>query len=334
MHVSPPNSRGMFPSKAAEYDHAMRLMSFAVAFVVLLGNMGNGSAQVYPSRPITMVVPFPPGGPMEAFGRIAAERMKALLGQPVILQNVAGAAGSIGVGRVVRAPGDGYTLGIGSLGTHVVNGAIYALPYDLLKDLEPVALLTTEPLLISVKNAMPAHNLDDVVGWLKENPDRASQGTQGVGSAGHIGGILFQNFAGTRYQFVPYRGSAPAMQDLVAGQIDMIFDSPVITLPQVRAGSINALAVAAKVRLAGAPNIPTVDEAGLPGFYVSNWRALWAPKGTPKDVIVKLNMAVMDALADPTVRQRFADLGQEIFPTDQQTPEALGAFQKAAIEKW
>jgi tripartite-type tricarboxylate transporter receptor subunit TctC len=189
-------------------------------------------------------------------------------------------------------------------------------------------------MLISVNNAMPVHNLNGLVAWLKENPDRASQGTQGVGSVGHIGGILFQNFTGTRYQFVPYRGSAPAMQDLMAGQIDMLFDSPVVTLPQVAAGGIKVLAVAAKNRLAAAPNIPTVDEAGLPGFYVSNWRALWAPKGTPKDLIFKLNIAVMDALADPAVRQRFIDLGQEIFPPDQQTPEALAVFQKAEIEKW
>jgi tripartite-type tricarboxylate transporter receptor subunit TctC len=306
----------------------------SIAFVTFLGTMGSASAQNYPSRPITMVVPFSPGGPMETFGRITAERMRAVLGQPVILQNVAGAAGSIGVGRAVRAPADGYTLCIGSWGTHVVNGAIYALPYDLLNDLEPVALLSAEPMLISVNNAMPVHNLNGLVAWLKENPDRASQGTQGVGSVGHIGGILFQNFTGTRYQFVPYRGSAPAMQDLMAGQIDMLFDSPVVTLPQVAAGGIKVLAVAAKNRLAAAPNIPTVDEAGLPGFYVSNWRALWAPKGTPKDLIFKLNIAVMDALADPAVRQRFIDLGQEIFPPDQQTPEALAVFQKAEIEKW
>jgi tripartite-type tricarboxylate transporter receptor subunit TctC len=312
-----------------------RKMSLAlIAFAAFLGDTGRASAQNYPARPITMVVPFSPGGPMETFGRITAERMRAVLGQPVILQNVAGAAGSIGVGRAVRAPPDGYTLCIGSWGTHVVNGAIYALPYDLLNDLEPVALLSAEPMLISVNNAMPVHNLNGLVAWLKENPDRASQGTQGVGSVGHIGGILFQNFTATRYQFVPYRGSAPAMQDLMAGQIDMLFDSPVVTLPQVAAGGIKVLAVAAKNRLAAAPNIPTVDEAGLPGFYVSNWRALWAPKGTPKDLIFKLNIAVMDALADPAVRQRFIDLGQEIFPPDQQTPEALAVFQKAEIEKW
>jgi tripartite-type tricarboxylate transporter receptor subunit TctC len=280
-------------------------------------------AQTYPSRPITMIVPFAAGGPNDAIGRIITEPMRASLGQPIIIENVAGANGGIGVGRVARAAGDGYTLSIGSFNSHVVNGAVYALQYDVLKDFEPIALLSSSGgSLIVAKKAMPA------------NPDKASAGIPGVGSSGHVYGVLFQNITGTRFQHVPYRGAAPAMQDLVAGQIDMMIDSPVTSLPQVRAGTIKAYAVTAKSRLAAAPDIPTVDEAGLPGFYTSAWYAIWVPKGTPKNVIGKLNAALVDTLADPAVRVRLTDLGQEVVPRDQQTPEALGALHKAEIDKW
>ena len=266
--------------------------------------------------------------------RIVAERLRASLGQPVIIENVTGAGGSIGVGRAVRAASDGYTLSLGQWGTHVVVGAIYALPYDVLNDFEPISLIASNPWMVVTKNAMPANDLKGVIAWLKANSDKASAGTAGVGSPGHIFGILFQSATGTRFQFVPYRGTAPAMQDLVAGQIDMMIDNPTNSLPQVRAGSIKAHAVMAKSRLAIAPDIPTADEAGLSGFYLSHWHALWAPKGTPRNVIDRLNAAVVDALADPVVRSRFAELGQEIFPREQQTPEALRAYHKAEIQKW
>jgi tripartite-type tricarboxylate transporter receptor subunit TctC len=291
-------------------------------------------AQAYPSRPITMIVPFPAGGPLDTIARITAEGMRGSLGQPIIIENVSGAGGTLGVGRVARSAGDGYTLSAGFLGTHVINGAIYALQYDVLNDFEPVSRFAGSSWLIVAKNSMPAADLKGLIAWLKANSDKASQGTAGVGSPHHVAGVFFQKETGTRFHFVPYRGAAPAMQDLVAGQIDMIIDSPTITLPQVRAGTIKAYAVAAESRLAAAPDIPTVDEAGLPGFYVSGWSALWAPKGTPKNVIAKLNDATVNAFNDPAVRQRLADIGQELPPPDQRTPEALRSFQKAEIEKW
>src|SRR5215471_15511483 len=291
-------------------------------------------AQAYPSRPITMIVPFPAGGPTDTIGRIVAEGMRVSLRQPIIIKNVTGAGGTIGVGRVARAVPDGYTLSVGFLGTHVLNGAIYTLQYDVLRDFEPVALLASNPQLIVAKSATPAKSLNELIAWLKANPGKASQGTAGVGSPAHVSGAYFQKETGTHFQFVPYRGAAPAMQDLVAGQIDLMFDQALNSLPHVRSGKIKAYAVTANTRLAAAPEIPTVDEAGLPGFYISVWSGMWAPKGTPKDVVAKLNAAVVDALAHPTVRQQLADLGQQVPPRDQQTPEALRAFQKAEIEKW
>jgi tripartite-type tricarboxylate transporter receptor subunit TctC len=247
---------------------------------------------------------------------------------------VTGAAGSIAVGRAAHAAPDGYTLSIGSWSTHVLNGAIYALQYDVLNDFEPVSLITTQPVLIVAKKSMPANDLKELIAWLKANPDKATQGTAGVGSVLHIAGVFFQRETGTRFKFVPYRGAAPAIQDLLAGQIDLVFDLASDALPQVRAGTIKAYAVTARSRLAAAPDIPTVDEAGAPGFYVSNWQAFWVPKGTPKEVISKLNSAVVDALADPAVRLRLADLGQDFLAVEEHTPEALGALQKAEIEKW
>jgi tripartite-type tricarboxylate transporter receptor subunit TctC len=292
-------------------------------------------AQVYPTRPITIIVPFAAGGPTDIVGRLLAERMQAALGQSVIVENSTGAGGTIGVGRVARATPDGYTLSLGIWSTHVVNGAIYTLQYDLVKDFEPVALISRGlGMVITAKKTIPAKSLHELIAWLKTNPDRASVGTAGVGSPPHVAAALFRNLTDTRFQFVHYRGSAPAVQDLVAGHIDLMLDSPTTSLPQVRAGSIKAYAVTAKSRLAAAPDIPTVDEAGLPGMYLSAWFALWAPKGTPNDVIARLNLGARSALADPAMGARLADLAQESFPPDQQSPEALGALQKADIEKW
>jgi tripartite-type tricarboxylate transporter receptor subunit TctC len=310
----------------------MLLASFA--FATAFGCVGSGAAQIYPSRPVTMVVPYPAGGPTDTIGRIMAEGMRAALGQPVIIENAAGASGSIGTGRVARATGDGYTLGLGLWPTHVVNGAVFTLPYDVLNDFLPVSLIATNPLLIVTRKSMPAKDLKELIAWLKENPDKASVGTGGAGGASHVAGVYFQKATGTRFQFVTYRGLGPAMQDLVAGHIDMLIDYAANALPQVRAGTIKVYAVTAPNHLLTVPDIPTVDEAGLPGFYISAWHAFFVPKGTPTSVIDKLNSAVVDALADPAVRRRLTDLGQEIYPREQQTPEALGAFHKAEIEKW
>jgi tripartite-type tricarboxylate transporter receptor subunit TctC len=282
-----------------------------------------------------MVVPFAPGGATDVIGRMIAERMKNSLGQPVIVENVSGAGGTIAGGRVARAAPDGYTLSLGTNSTHVVNGATYALQYDLLNDFEPVALISTTPFVLAAKKTMPANDLKGLIAWLKTNPDQATLGLGTTGGITHIAGVVFQRESGTRFQFVPYRGGgAPAIQDLVAGHVDMAIIDPVATMPQVRAGTIKPYGVTAKTRLLSAPDIPPLDEAGLPGFDISQWYGLWLPKGAPKNIVAKINAAVMDALADPTVRARLADVGQEIFPRDQQTPEALGAFQKADAEKW
>jgi tripartite-type tricarboxylate transporter receptor subunit TctC len=291
-------------------------------------------AQTYPNRPITLVVPYAAGGPTDAVARPLVERMRVILGQPIIIENLAGANGSIAAGRVARAASDGYTLIVGQSTTHVLNGATYALQYDVVNDFEPIAPLVTQPLLILSKKDLPANDLRSLIAWLRANADKTSQGTPGFGSTAHLFGVAFQNAIGVRWQIVPYRGAGPAMQDLIAGQIDMTMTTPINALTHVRSGAIKAYAVTVDKRLTVAPDIPSVDEAGLPGLYISNWFGLFAPKGTPKDVIGKLNAGVVGALADSTVRQLFTDAGSEISPRDQQTPEALRAFQKSEIEKW
>jgi tripartite-type tricarboxylate transporter receptor subunit TctC len=291
-------------------------------------------AEGFPSRPITMVVGAAAGGPTDTIGRIIIERMRASLGQAIIIENNGSAAGSIAHGRVARAAPDGYTLSLGHWGTHVVNGAVYTLNYDVFNDFEPIALISSNPYLMVGRSALPVDDLKGLVAWLKASSGKATQGTSGAGSPGHIGGVMLQSVLGAQWQFIPYRGASPVMQDLVAGQFDWTFTPPDQGLPQIRAGRIKVFAVSAKTRLVIAPEIPTTDEAGLPGFYLSYWHGLWAPKGTPPDVVAKVNAAVVEALADPAVRSRLAELGQEVFPPAQQTPERLGALQKADIEKW
>ena len=310
-----------------------KFLHLAASAAALPAVSHGARAQAYPTRPVTVIVPYPAGGGADATARVVVERMRTFLGQSMIVENVSGASGSIGTGRVARAAGDGYTLVLGNLATHCLNGAIYTLPYDLVIDFEPVAWLVSNYLMIVAKKALPAKNLTELIAWLKANPDKASAGTAGVAGIFHLAGILFQNITGTRFQLVPYRGIALAMQDLVAGQIDLIF-ADTSAIAQVQAGTIKAFAVAAKSRFPAAPDIPTTEEAGLAGFSPMNWNALFAPKRTPKDIIGKLNDAASRALADPGVVQKLADLGDAIPSREQQTPEALRALQKAEIESW
>jgi tripartite-type tricarboxylate transporter receptor subunit TctC len=310
------------------------MLKVLLVLLVSVAGMTHASAQAYPNKPINIVVPFAAGGPSDALARILGDRMKATLGQTFVIENVTGAGGSIGVGRAVRAPADGYTISFGHLGTHVANQAIYPLQYDMLTDLDPVVLLPSNPMVVVSRNSLPAKNLQELLAWVKANPDKASAGTAGAGSGAHIAGVYMQNLTGLRLQFVPYRGTAPALTDLVAGQIDIIVDQASNSMQQIRTGNIRAYAITDRKRLSAAPDIPTVDEAGLPGFYMTLWNGLWVPKGTPKEVVSRLNAAVVEALADPAVKSRLVDLGLEIPDRDQLTPEALAAWHKAEAAKW
>ena len=314
----------------------MRKPFLVVALALTLGQAATGtaSAQVYPSRPITLVVPYPAGGPSDTLARILGETMRGLLGQPVVIENVSGAGGAIGVGRVARAAPDGYTLSLGHVQTHVINAATQTLQYDVVKDFEPVSLLADTPQWIAARSTFPAKDLNEMTAWMKANPGKATVGAVGVGGPTDIAAIFFQKRTGTSFQLVPYRGGAPLIQDLVAGQIDLTFGQAANYLAHVRGGRLKAFAVLAKERWWAAPDVPTMDEAGVPGFYSSFWHGLWVPKGTPKDVVAKLHAVVVEALADPTLRKRFSEIGQEIWPRDKQTPEALAALQKAEIERW
>jgi tripartite-type tricarboxylate transporter receptor subunit TctC len=291
-------------------------------------------AETFPSRPITIIVPFAAGGPIDTTTRIVAEKMRETLGQTVLVENLGGAAGSLAAARLVKAEPDGYTLMTGVWGTHVANAAIYKLAYDVQADFTPIALLSSNPLLIVSSKKTPATNLKELITWLKANPDKATQGTSGVGSVGEIGGVFFENITGTKFRFIPYRGLAPAMTDLIAGNVDLMFDTPATSLPQVKAGTIRAYAVTSKTRIASAPDVPTVDEAGVPNLYISTWTAFFSPKGTPADLVAKLSAATMAALADPTVKKRLADVGQDIYPPAEQTSAYLAKFQDEELKKW
>jgi tripartite-type tricarboxylate transporter receptor subunit TctC len=311
-----------------------RLLTVMVAALVFLAWAGMAAAQNYPTRAMTMIVPFPAGGATDTLARFLAEKMRAILGQPVIIENVAGAAGSLGVARAVRSAADGYTLSIGTSTTHMLTGALYALQFDLLKDLEPVIQIGSEPLLIVGRKSLPADDLKGLIAYLKANPDKASVGIAGVGATGHLTGISFQKETGTRFQFVPYRGNAPAMQDLLAEQIDFMIEPSSNFKSLVGAGSVKPYAITGRTRLPSSPDIPTADEAGVPGFFASLWYGLWVPKDTPKDIIAKLNATMVQVLADPSVQKRFDELGIQITPLARQSPEALRGFQKAEAERW
>ncbi len=308
----------------------MRKLIVAITLTVFFSIAGV-QAQTYPSRSITLVVPFPPGGSTDVAARIMAERMRPLLGQPVIIENVGGAGGSIAVGRVARAPPDGYTIDIGQWDTHV-GSIIYNLSYDLQKDFEPIGLISVNPQLMVGKKALPADNLKGLVAWMNANPGKITFVNQNA--AAQVTGILFEQATGQKVQYIPYRGAGPAMTDLVSGQVDLLVVQGAVALPQVRAGTIKAIANLSPQRSASMPDIPTSDEGGVPGLYMSGWFGFFAPKGTPKDVIAKLNGAMMQALADPAVRARFVELGLDVASPQQQTPEGLATFHKAEIEKW
>jgi tripartite-type tricarboxylate transporter receptor subunit TctC len=294
----------------------------------------TAGAQTFPTKPVSITVAFSAGGPTDTIARIVAQRMGQALGQTVVVENVTGAGGTIGVGKIAKSAPDGYTLGIGHIGTHVINGAVYQLPYDLLKDLEPVGIVATNPQILVSKLAVPATNLKDLLAWEKANQDKVSLATGGAGTPSHVSSVYFQNVTGTKPQIVHYRGAAPAMQDVIAGHVDLSFDQAASALPLVRSGKVRAYAVTSRTRLQAAPDIPSVDEAGLPGFYMAVWHGIWAPANTPKPIIARLNAAIVESLADPAVKKRLSDLGQEIPARDQQTPEAHGAYHKAEIEKW
>jgi tripartite-type tricarboxylate transporter receptor subunit TctC len=314
-----------------------RLSTAAGILAALLLSLIAGEparAQPYPARPITIIVPFAAGGATDTLTRFLAEQIRPALGQPIVIENVAGAAGTIGVGRAVRSTADGYTLSIGTSTTHMLTGGLYNLQFDLLKDLEPIILIGSEPLLIVGKKSLPADDLKGLIAWLKANPDKASVGIAGVGATGHLTGISLQRETGSKFAFVPYRGNGPAMQDLLAEQIDFMIEPASNFKSLLGAGSVKPFAITGKARLKTWPNIPTTDEAGLPGFVVNLWYGLWVPKETPKDIIAKLNATMMQVLASPQVTQRFEELGIEISAPDRQSPEALRVFQKQEAERW
>jgi tripartite-type tricarboxylate transporter receptor subunit TctC len=308
----------------------MRKLFVALALTIVAG-IAVAQAQTYPVRSLTLVVPFPPGGSTDAAARIMAERMRAPLGQPIVIENVGGAGGSIAVGRVARSAPDGYIFDIGQWDTHV-GSIIYKLDYDLEKDFDPIALISTNPQLLVARKDLPANNLAELVAWMKANPGKINFVNQNA--AANVSGVLFENLTGQKVQFIPYRGAGPAMTDLISGTVDLLVVQGAVALPQIRGGKIKALANLSPQRSASMPDIPTADETGVPGLYMSGWFGFFAPKGLPKDVLAKLNAATVEALADPALQKRFMELGLDVAPREQQTPEGLAAFQKTEIDKW
>jgi len=306
----------------------------AVLVASLVAVVPTVLAQAFPSRPVTVVVPFAVGGPTDTIARIVGERMSKALGQQVVVENVTGAGGSIAVNKVARSAPDGYTVGIGHIGTHVIVEAIQPVQFDVLKDLAPIGMLCTNPQLLIAKTATPSNNLQEFMQYVKANEKKVTAGTGGAGTPAHLSAVYFQQKTGANFEIVHYRGAAPATQDVVAGHIDMNFDQAANSIPQYKAGKVKAFAVTAPKRLAAVPDVPTVDEAGLPGFYMAVWHGLWVPSATPPAAIAALNAAMVEALADPAVRKRLEELGQDITPPEQQTPAALGAHHKAEIDKW
>jgi len=313
----------------------LAFVGFVFAGLVQSGAiLSSARAEPYPLRSITMIVPYPAGGPTDTIARIMSDPMKATLGQSVVLENVTGAGGSIGTGRVARAAPDGYTIGIGHNQTHMINPVIQNLSYDVVKDFEPISLIAETPLWIVAKKDLPANDLNEFVAWLRGGDGKASAGSVGNGGPGDIAGLFFQRQTDTHFQFVPYRGGAPLLQDLLAGHIDLTFGQASTYLPYVRNGQLKAFAVLTPKRWWAAPDVPTLDELGVRGIYASFWHGIWAPKGTPAPVVKTLNDAIKTTLADDSVKQRFKDIGQEIYPVAQQNPAALAAQQKTEIERW
>lgn len=305
------------------------LALIAVCFLV-----GEGRAQPYPSRPITMLVPLPPGGAVDAVARIFAEHMRHSLGQTIVVENMGGAGGTLAMQRIVRSAPDGYTIGMGTLSQYVISAAVYEVPFNVLTDLEPVALLPSVPYWMIGKKTLPPNTLTELIAYAKANPGKLSAASTGTASLSRFCGMAFEEKTGTSLQYVPYRGGAPALQDLVAGQIDLSCDHAANSLSQYRNGNVKAYAVMAKSRWFAAPDVPTADEAGVPGLYISTWHGFWVPKGTPAEIVARINAAAQSAMADPTTRQRLADLGAELPPPEARSPAAFGAFHKAEVDKW
>jgi tripartite-type tricarboxylate transporter receptor subunit TctC len=309
-------------------------MRILVSAVVLAGLAAGAQAQSYPSKRITMIVALPAGGAVDALARVMAEHMRVTLGQTIVVENMGGAGGTLSIARVVRSAPDGYTLGMGTLGQYVISGAVYPLQFDMLADLSPVARLASVPYWMVARKNLPPNTLKELVDWLKANPDKASATSVGTASMARFCGMGFQAATGTRFQFVPYRGGAPALNDLVAGQVDLSCDLAANSLSQYRNGNIKAYAVMTRSRWFVAPEVPTAEEAGLPGLLYSTWHGIWAPKGTPADIVARVNAAANAAMADPEVQKRIAALGMDLPQRDMTTPAAFAAFHKAEVEKW